>query len=135
MDSDQKGVTIWGGLYDSILEMSEDGHEYTLQDPIFSLLRKLEETKTPYEVLTILSQIPKPDQDRLMSPLLDVLFALKASRQQDLPVILKNSEQARLDRVKFILDRRLISEDMLLRAVCHVGGFEAATWLLDRIGD
>lgn len=121
MEQDDSKKSLWGGLHESVACLAQDGAHYVNEDPSFAHFRRLEECRTKQQVLQVLGDISENERHRLNSPLLDLLY------HPD------QAYKARVDHVKFLLERHMIRIGMTLVRAAEAGNRDLVASLLDQV--
>lgn len=128
---------LWGGLLQSVSELSSDTKECFETDPSFQKLKHLEETTTAREILFHLYNFGQEEIDRLNSPLLDLLYRICPDHSVHFNQESRDGALAKANvaQLKFVLDRKLMDATKILQTMCAYGNRDCAAYLLDQGAD
>lgn len=127
-DTMEKAASLWGGLFESLALMAIDAREFLQDNSSFQCLFDLQEAKDQAGVRRILDAITDEQQNRLNSPLLDLLFKWRVTSDA-LPL---EAAESNIDRLEFLLDRKIGDPMKIMQQALHLQIQEAVEMLLKR---
>lgn len=110
---------MWGGLHQSVMEL-DGGTELVRRDEGFACLAELEQCADKGQVASVICKITETERNRMNSPLLDMIFDRKVSKDTT------------MDHVEFVTSRGWMDPDDILAQACRDGPLDLLRGLLEK---
>lgn len=128
-DTMEQAAALWGGLFESLALMAMDAREFLQENSSFQCLFDLQEAKDQARVRRILDDITDEQQNRLNSPLLDLLFKWRVSTSDAFAL---EAAKSNIDRLEFLLDRKIGDPMKIMQEALTLQNQEVVEVLLKR---